>query len=51
MSKFLPTSGFKWIDLKKFDVKKYSIHIGNVKKLMPNFFEKAKYVIHYENFN
>ena len=24
MSKFFPTSGFKWIDHKKFDLKKYS---------------------------
>ena len=27
----------------------YNIPIGNVKKLMPNFFDKEKYVIHYEN--
>ena len=26
MSKFLPTSGFKWIDLKKFDLNKYTSH-------------------------
>ena len=26
MSKFLPTSGFKWIDLKDFDSNKYSIN-------------------------
>ena len=26
-----------------------NILIGNVKKLVPNFFEKEKYVIHYEN--
>ena len=25
MSKFLPTSGFKWIDPKEFDLNKYSI--------------------------
>ena len=23
--------------------------IGNVKKLVPNFFDKEKYVLHYEN--
>ena len=28
----------------------YSIHIGNVKKLLYNFFDKEKYVLHYENF-
>ena len=27
----------------------YNIPIGNVKKLRPNFFDKEKYVIHYEN--
>ena len=27
----------------------YNIPIGNVKKLVPNFFEKEKYVLHYEN--
>ena len=27
----------------------YNIPIGNVKKLEPNFFDKEKYVIHYEN--
>ena len=27
----------------------YSIPIGNVKKLMPHFFDEEKYVIHYEN--
>ena len=27
----------------------YSTPIGNVKKLVPNFFDKEKYVIHYEN--
>ena len=27
----------------------YNITIGNVKKLVPNFFDKGKYVIHYEN--
>ena len=26
----------------------YNISIGNVKKLVPNFFDKEKYVIHYE---
>ena len=28
----------------------YNISIGNVKKLVPNFFDKEKYVLHYENF-
>ena len=28
----------------------YNISIGNVKKLVPNLFDKEKYVIHYENF-
>ena len=27
----------------------YNIPIGNVKKLIPNFFDKEKYVIRYEN--
>ena len=27
----------------------YNIPIGNVKKLVPNFFDKEKYVIYYEN--
>ena len=27
----------------------YNISIGNVKKLVPNLFDKEKYVIHYEN--
>ena len=27
----------------------YNIPISNVKKLVPNFFHKEKYVIHYEN--
>ena len=101
MSKFLPISGFKWIDPKEFDLDKYTsnsskgcvlevdleypkelqelhsdyplaldkteikremlsdyqlkivalynIPIGNVKKLVPNCFDKEKYVIHYEN--
>ena len=100
MSKFLPTSGFKWIDLKDFDLNEYisnsskgcvlevdleypkelwELHIdyplapdkieikremlyeyqlkiadlynnpiGNVKKLVPNFFDKEKYVLHYK---
>ena len=29
---------------------RYNIPIDHVKKLMPNFFDKEKYVIHYENF-
>ena len=97
----LPTSEFKWIDPKEFDLNKYTsnsskrcvlevdfkypnklrelhnyyplapdkieikremlseyqlkiadlcnISIGNVKKLVPNFFDKEKYVFHYEN--
>ena len=28
----------------------YNIPIGDVKKLVPNFFDKQKYMIHYENF-
>ena len=28
----------------------YNITIFNLKKIMPNFFDKEKYVIHYENF-
>ena len=28
----------------------YNIPIGNVKKLVLNFFDKEKYVLHYENF-
>ena len=27
----------------------YSIFIGNVKKLVSNFLDKEKYVLHYEN--
>ena len=27
----------------------HNIPIGNVKKLVPNFFDKKKYVVHYEN--
>ena len=27
----------------------YNILIGNVKKLVPNFFDKQRYVLHYEN--
>ena len=100
MSKFLPTSGFKWIYPKKFDLNKYTsnsskgyvfevdleypeeliqlyndyllapdkteikrealseyqlkiadlynIPAGNVKKLVPNFFDKEKNVLHYQ---
>ena len=102
MSTFLPTSGFKWIDPKEFELNKYTsnsskgcvlevdleypkelrelhnnyplapykieikremlwdyqlkiailynIPIGNVKKLVPNFCDKEKYMIHYEYF-
>ena len=28
----------------------YNTPIGNVKKLVPNFFDKEKHVFHYENF-
>ena len=28
----------------------YNISNGNIKKLVPNFFDKEKYVLHYENF-
>ena len=101
MSKFLPTSGFQWINPKEFNFNKYTsnslkgcvlevdleyprelrelhndyllapdqieikrgilfeyqlkiahlynITIGDVKKLVPNFFGKEKYVIRYEN--
>ena len=98
ISKFLPTSGFKWIDPKQFDLNKctsnsskrcvlkvdldcpkelqelhsdyplppdkieikrnilceYQLKIANlykdnVKKLVPNFFDKEKYVMRYEN--
>ena len=100
MSKFLPTSGFKWIDSKEFDLNKYTsnslkgfalefkleypkelrelykdcslapdkietkremlsqyqlkiadlcnIPIGNIKKLVPNIFDKGKYVLHHD---
>ena len=79
MSKFLLTIRFKWIDLKEFDLNKYTsnsskgcvlevnlefnleylehqlkiadlynIPIGNIKKLVSNFFDKEKYVLHYE---
>ena len=95
MFKFLPTSGFKWIDLKELDLNKYTsssskgcvlegdleypkelrefhdcalvsvkieikremlsecqlktaylynVPIGNVNKLVPNFFDEEKYV-------
>ena len=27
----------------------YNIPIGNVKKLVPNFFDKERYMLHYEN--
>ena len=101
ISRFLPTSGFKWIDHKEFDLNKYpsnsskgcvlkvdleypkvlrelhsdyplapdkivikkemlseyqlkiadlyNIPIGNDKKLVPHFFDKEKYMFHYEN--
>ena len=28
----------------------YNIPIGTVKRFMPNFFDKEKYVLHYDNF-
>ena len=28
----------------------YNISIGKVKKFVPNFYDKEKYVVHYENF-
>ena len=28
----------------------YNIPISNIKKLVPSFFDKEKYVLHYENF-
>ena len=101
MSKFLPTSGFKWIDPKELDMKKYtnnssigsvfevdlecskelcklqknyplvpdkleikretlskyqlliadlhSIPIDNLKKIVPYFFDKEKYLFYYQN--
>ena len=84
MSKFPPTSGFKWIDPKEFDLNKYisnspkgcaleadleypkelrKLHndypLASDKieikreilsvKLVPNFFDKEKYVLRYEN--
>ena len=72
MSKFLPTSGSKWTDLKECDLNKYTcnslkgcalevdveyskelreLHIssGNVKKLVPNVFEKKCMRLSYEN--
>ena len=27
----------------------YNIPTGNAKKLVPNFFDKGKYVLHYQN--
>ena len=27
----------------------YNVRIGNVRKLVPNFFDKERYVLHYEN--
>ena len=101
ISKFLPTSGFKWIDPQEFDLNEYSrnsqkgcvlevdleypkdlrelhdvqplapdkieikrellsdyqlksvdlysISVGNVENLVSNFYDKGKYLIHYEN--
>ena len=38
MPKFLPTSGFKWIDPKEYDLNKYTSNIskGSVVKLILN---------------
>ena len=36
-----------YYQLKNADL--YNIPIGNAKKLVPNFFDKEKYVIYYEN--
>ena len=30
-------------------VDKYNIKIGNVKKLIPNLYDKVKYIVHYRN--
>ena len=38
---------FSSYQLKIFDL--YNIAIGNGKKLVPNLFDKEKYVLHYEN--
>ena len=38
----LPIYQLKSVDL-------YNTPIGNVKNLVPNFFDQEKYVIHYEN--
>ena len=38
---------FVWLSTK--DCYLYNIPIGNVKKLLPNFFDKEKYVAYYEN--
>ena len=42
----------KWEMLSEYQlniVDLHNIRIGNVKKLVPNFFDKEKYEIHYEN--
>ena len=58
MSKFLPTSGFNWIDPKEFEmlseyqlniVNLDNIAIGHVKKLVHYIFDNEKYFLHYEN--
>ena len=38
----LPDYQLKIVDL-------HNIPIGNIKKVVPNFCDKEKYVIHYEN--
>ena len=40
----LPQHKLKTTDL-------YNIPIDNVKKLVPNFFDQEKYVLHYETYN
>ena len=40
------------LKIKNYQLKisdRYNIPIGNVRKLVPNFFDEEKYVIHYEN--
>ena len=38
--------------LSKYQIKTADLHnipIGNIKKSVPNFFDKEKYLLHYEN--
>ena len=39
-----------WTDYQSKIADFFNISIGNVKKLNPSFFDKEKYVIHYEDF-